>query len=242
VQSLLADPNAGAQLQQAMPNLQPMQLQQLASVGLDGSQVPAMVSVANAPGGVPDVELAPPPGTPQGIGGLNWKAGVHFSPLTGSPIFVDKGRTWFAGSLSVHGVLILHPFTISQMNSTGLTLVTNPGGICLDIELPSSGYYLFSIKTNKLDAKTMSWVAMLGSGTGGPRIEIRTSWMSAPQKLTFSPLTDGTGLVATGYVKAGGTQLSVPTGMRTTSAQLTLNWKTLAIKGMLFGGITVTQL
>jgi hypothetical protein len=243
VQSLLADPNAGAQLQQAVPNLQPTQLQQLASLGLDGSQVPAMVSVGNAPGGMPGVGPAPPPGTPQGIGGLNWKAGVHFSPVTGSPVYIDKGRAWSAGSLNVSGVYVSTMFNISHMNFTGLTVLQSSGVVRLYMELPSSGYYLFSFKTNQLDPKTMSDVSYLGSAKGSQTKLTLYDWGThSKQTLKFTALTDKTGFVAMGYVKTGGTVTYPGDNMRNVSARLTCTWGHLGDMKVLFGGVTVTQL
>ncbi|MFO7860957.1 MAG: hypothetical protein R6U41_07020, partial [Desulfosalsimonas sp.] len=52
--SVLADPNASAQLQQALPNAQ---LQQLASVAADGQQVAGAVSVATDQTSAPGISM-----------------------------------------------------------------------------------------------------------------------------------------------------------------------------------------
>ncbi|MFO8080777.1 MAG: hypothetical protein R6V07_10755 [Armatimonadota bacterium] len=239
LQSVLADPNASAQLQQALPNAQ---LQQLASVAADGQQVAGAVSVATDQTSAPTSGGPAPPGTPQGITGLNWTAGVHFSPVTGAPGYADGGQLWRAGALQASGVVIPPTMTLADMNAAGVAMLADNVSVRLDVELPpSQGTYMISVKTSKMDPANLALVTSGMPIFGSPAV-LSVDAGGGSQQVNLTPLSDGTGLVGLVFIPQTQAQPAQYAGMRASSARVTLTVQLPSGFEVGFGGITVTKL
>jgi len=167
--------------------------------------------------------------------GLDWHAGIQFSPFAEPPTYFVGGKGTPLGSVEVKGANVSNQ-TVNLMNQEKVVILSNVALISLAVDLPNeTATYMVAFALSAEHVKTAPY---LYQGANAPIKAVAIGLRSQiPTPLTLVPLSGGKGFVA--MIQVQGEPSFAPNEVL--NEVFSLSFSQMGY-GFVFGGITLTKL